>query len=188
MLKYYEIEMADEERWHLALIDNFPDGSEVDIWAYHRCKFLAEPKPVPFEIQVDGKRVDYNPTAFSPMVVSRRMADCLATVCAEDFQRIPAVVGGDKGDWEVINVLSCVDCIDHGASTMQYYPLDHPTKAGKPRGVIQLVLDPHRIGRHHILHPAGWRVATVVSAVVKTALEEIGATGIEYVAVTEETY
>lgn len=185
MLRYYELRMADAERWHLELMDKFPDGSDVDIWAYRRCQWLRGPKPVPFTIQVDGKRVDYNPTAFSPIVVSRRMADCLARVCPEDLQRIPAVVQGDTNEWEVINVLSSVDCIDHAASMIQYFPPDHPTKPGEPRGVVRLVLDPRRVGRHHIFHPTEWHVATVVSAAVKTAFERIEATGIEYVPVTE---
>jgi hypothetical protein len=185
---YYKINMADEERWHLAVMDNFADSSEVDIWAYHRCTLLDRPKPVPFRIQVEGKRVDYNPTAFSATVVSRRMADLIEGVAPWDIQRIPAIVQEDRGEWEVINILACADCIDHDGSLIQYYPENHPTKAGKPRGVVRLILDPARIQGHHIFHPAGWHVATIVSDVLKAKLEELGATGIEYTRVTDAAW
>jgi hypothetical protein len=82
-----------------------------------------------------------------------------------------------------MNVLPCVDCIDEKASHIQYFPAKH-AKAGKPRSIYPLVLDPSRIGSHHIFHPKDWRVATIVSEDVKNALDEIGATGMEYVPVT----
>jgi hypothetical protein len=112
------------------------------------------------------------------------MADVIERTAPNDLQRIPVVIDGEQGGWEIINVLPCVDCIDRQASLMQYYPADHPAKAGKPRGVIRLVLDPSRIGSHHIFHPKDWRVATIVSEDVRNALDEIGATGMEYVPVT----
>lgn len=184
MQPYFRLTMADEDRWHLEIEEHFSDGTPVDIWGYSRCLAIDNPKPVPFRIQVEGTRVDYTPTAFLATVVSRRMVEVLERMAPKDIQRIPALVDGKNSEWEVINILSCVDCIDHAASLIQYYPSNHPTNPGEPRGVLRLVLEPSRIGDHHIFHPKDWQVATIVSSVVKTALEEIGSTGIEYIPVT----
>jgi hypothetical protein len=180
MQPYFALTMADEERWHLEIEERFADGTSVDIWCYSGCSANGNPKPVPFRIQVPGRRVDYNPTAFLATVVSNRVAGILEGIAPNALQRIPAIVDGKTGEWEVINVLPCMDCIDQKASLIQYYPADHPTKAGKPRGVIRLVLDPSRIGSHQIFRLKDWRVAIIVSNVVKTALVGVGATGIEY--------
>ena len=188
MQEYFEMQMGDSDgEWCLAILDIYPNGSPVDIWAYNRCQPICEPRPVPFKIQLDGRRVDFNPTAFGAMVVSRRMADRFEQISPCEIQRIPANVEGESGEWEVINVLSCLDCIDEKASRIQYFPTNHP-KSGKPRSIFPLVLDSSRIGRHHVFHLKDWRVATIVSNVVKNAFDEIGATGIKYMPVTGIDY
>lgn len=183
MSNFFKITMDDENRWHLQILDSFADGSAVDIWAY-RCKTLPNPKPVPVRIQIEGTQVDFNPTVFSAIVASRRMAEAIEAIAPNDIQRIPALVEGGQGDWEVVNILPCIDCIDSERSLIQYYPTNHPTKAGKPRGIIRLVIDPSRVDGHHVFHPKDWEVAVIVSDVVKDALERISASGIEYIPVT----
>lgn len=184
MSSYFSMKIGDESRWHLQILEKFTDGSAVNIWAY-RCRALSNPKPVPFRIQVEGKRVDFNPTAFSAIVASRRMADAIEAIAPMDIQRIPAIIEGQASDWEVVNILHCVDCIDYERSLIQYYPANHPTKPGKPRGIIRLELDPSRISGVHVFHPEDWQVATIVSDVLKGALESICASGIEYVLVAD---
>jgi hypothetical protein len=184
MTRYYSLGMTDEDRWHLDLDQHFADGSPVDIWAYSRCEVIKHPKPVPFRIQVQGKRVDYNPTAFLVTVVSERMARVLEESAANDVQVIPAIVNGTTDRWNVINIITCVDCIDHHRSLIYYYPRDDHEKPGKPRGVLKLAVDAELIGDPQVLHPKDWVVATIVSEKVKMAVERIGASGIDFMLVT----
>lgn len=184
-MKYFKLAMANEDRWALAIERQYPDGREVDIWAYSMGQPAAK-DAVPFVVDVDGEIVDFNPTAFGSIVVSSEMAEILFRFASSEIQRIPAVVRGAVGDWEVLNVVSIVDCIDHERSKIQYFPLDHPEKPGKPRGIMKLVLDSDRAKGHHVFKPMDWLVATIVSADVKTALEDAGITGVEYWPATDD--
>ena len=130
--------------------------------------------------------MDFCPTAFGTIIVSSQMADVVEGMANAEIQRIPACVKGHDGSWEVLNVLSCVDCIDHEKSRIQYYPADHPEKPNKPRGVLKLVLDTERAEGYHIFKPEDWRVVTVVSEELKTALEGAEIEGIEYWRVSEK--
>jgi hypothetical protein len=182
---FYELVMNDDDRWHLKIARHFADGSPVDIWAYSRCERLFNPQPVPFSLDVDGVPVDYTPTAFGAIVVSARMADAIAQTAPNDVQRIPAIIDSDA-EWEVLNILPSPDCIDHDASVIQYFPEDpakcgvNADKAGQPRGVIKLVIDPGAVGGHHVLRPKGWSVVPIVSQAVKDSLDSLGVTGVEY--------
>jgi hypothetical protein len=186
MSKFYELAVGnDVDAWHLEAKDEFADGSPVDLWAYSRCERVDRPKPVPFAIQYDGVRIDHYETAFCVTVVSRRLAELWQDLASDDIQRIPAEVDGDSGEWEVINIVACVDCIDHTLSRITYYPTNHPEKPGKPRGVLRLALNPDRIGPHNVFHPRDWEVVTIVSNRVRQAMCEMGISGVDYWQVTE---
>ncbi|WP_417388322.1 imm11 family protein [Gimesia sp.] len=183
-MHYYQLVMATDDRWTLSICREFPDGSPVDKWAYTRCQTLASPSPVPFQVRVQGDAVDYNSTAFGCLVVSTRMGQIIEEISPDEIQRIPALVDAE-GDWEVLNLLHCVDCIDFERSDIQFYPDDHPEKAGKPRGVKKLRISGASVGSCHIFRPRDWTVAEIVSEKVKQALEGNGIKGIEYWPVTE---
>ena len=102
-----------------------------------------------------------------------------------DIQRIPAHVEADQGDWEVLNVLTRIDCIDPEKSIIQYYPPNHAENPSKPRGVVRLVLDAQRIGDHHVFRPKDWEIALIVSERVRNALKKAKVSGIEFRPVTE---
>lgn len=124
--------------------------------------------------------MDYEEAKFAIPIVSRRVADYLSDIAPDDIQRVPAVLPGDPGEWELLNVLTCIDCIDHSRSTIQYYPPDHPSKPGKPRTVIWLVLEESKIRGRHIFRPKGWEVKLIVSETIKDGLQALGATGLEF--------
>ena len=175
MADYFKLWLDDETRWHLELLAETPP---VDIWA---CERVTLPSPIRFGIQMPGVSMDFNPSCFAIPVVSKRLAELMESIAPYEVQRLPAIIEGDPADWEVLNVVSKVNCIDHERSCIQYYPKNHPEKPGKPRGVVSLVLDTNRANGHHVFRATDWEVALIVSEHVKTALEELGATGIEYV-------
>lgn len=178
MTAFFELRTADERRWHL---DVSTAESPLDIWA---CERIPGVDPIPLHVFQDGDRVDFERTSFAIPVVSQRVAELFAEFAPNDVQRIPALVEGDDNIWEVINVVTRVDCINFNESIIQYYPPNHPEKPSKPRGVVKLVLDADRIGEHRIFRPRDWEIAFIVSLGVKEALESIGATGVEFIPVT----
>lgn len=190
MRRYFELSLGpasatDDSRWHLRKLDVFADGTPVDMWGYRGCKPVADPKCVPFHVFAEGTKTDYTPTAFLTTVVSKRLADLWESFGPHDIQRIPASVDGVENEWEVINILTCIDCIDYQRSKASFYPPNDPERPNKPRGFLKLVLDPVRIGEHHIFQPIDWEVVTVVSEDLKHAMQEAGMTGVQYWRVTD---
>lgn len=121
---------------------------------------------------------------FGALVFSREAADVVSRVAPADIQRIPVEINA-PGEWEVVNVLKSVDCIDHDASIVHYYPPDHHEYPNKPNGIIKLMLDSSRISPDcHIFKVKNWRVATIVSETLKDALEEIDLVGVRFIKVT----
>lgn len=181
MQAYYQLVIADEERWHVEVEG---DEAPLDIWA---CNWVEMPPSMRFSVNVDGRRVDYGHTGWAAIpVISRRMADSLNSIAPDDIQRLPASVAGEAdGEWEVLNVLARPDCICHQKSNITYYPDNHPDKPGKPRGVIRLIIDADRVPGHHVFRPKDWEIALVVSDDVKSLLEVLGISGVEYWPVTE---
>jgi hypothetical protein len=183
-MHYYETVAADDLRWHLSMRESFTDGTPTDLRVYGWSKPIVEPKPVPFSIQIVGRPVEFNPTTFGALVLSKRAADLISGSADHEIQRIPAEING-PGEWEVVNTLSVHDSIDHERSIIQYYPLDHHRYPGEPRGVVKLVLDPARIPPDsHIFKPRGWLVTTIVSEALRNAFEEHDISGVEFVRVT----
>ena len=183
-LDYYELQINDEARWHLATLTKFDDNTDVDIWAYNKCSIVSNPKNVPFYVYEDGSHVDYNPTAFSAIIISQRLADILDRICPDDYQRIAVSIKNEIGNWYVANILNCIECIDHSKSTIQYYPQYHAEFPGKPRGVVRLVLDNTQIVNHHIFHVKDWKVAIVISETLKAEFETAGISGVEFTKIT----
>ncbi len=174
MGQYFIVGLGDDERWAL---DVASEEAPLNIWA---CRRVSVPSPIPLVKFEAGKRVEYDVARFAIPIVSRRVGEYLESVAPDALQRIPAVLPGDPGEWEVLNVLSRLDCIDHKQSTIVYYPPDHPEHPGKPRGVIWLVLDQSNLNGRQIFRPTGWEVKWIVSRKVKEGLEAMGVTGMEF--------
>ena len=179
VVRYLQLAPSCDSRWTLSIEEHFIDGSSVDEWAYSKCDFLEGARPVPFKVRVSGEVVDYNPTAFGAVVVSKRMAEIIDNVARSDVQWIPAIVDG-AGSWEVLNILTCMDCIDHQRSEIQYWPDEDPKRSRKPRGIKRLIINASAAQGHHILRPRDWMVVEVVSEELKRMLEASGITGVEY--------
>lgn len=184
-MNYFRLVADDDSRWHLQLANTFPNGEELDVWAFRKGVRYSGLQPVPLMVQREGKHVDYVPTAFGSEIVSKRMANIIDETAPDEVQRIPTVIPAE-GSWELINPLHVIDCIDHDQSDIQYYPPEHPRLAGNPRMVVRLVIDRNRTSGHDLFMPKGWRVATIVSERLKMALQEAGVSGIDYWPVSAE--
>lgn len=185
-MDYYELNTADDGRMALSIDKHFSNGTPVNKWDYSRCRPVTTEKPVPLSIYAPGSSVDYCPTAFGAIVVSRKLALLIDGIAPSNIQRVPAVIEDADEKLEILNILSSVDCIDHKRSIIQYYPEDHKEYPREPRAVVKLIVDARRIPEDkHIFLPAGWKVTQVISGRLKRTFEENHVTGIEYVSVTE---
>lgn len=84
----------------------------------------------------------------------------------------------------VLNSLRVVLCLDERRSELlEWTKNDHRSDlAGQYRQVTNLVVDCERIPRDaHFFRIDGWRVALIVSADVKEAMERVGCLGAKFV-------
>jgi len=169
--------------WDLAVDEGSWKKPSLDVWQYSRCERLVNLVPVPIAIEHTGTPADYDIDAFSVPIVSRRLADLLIEIAPHEIQLIPALIE-NPGEWFVLNVLSEVDAIDYKRSVMTFYEPEHPRLPGKPRGVVQLILDPAKVGDHRIFRLHDWMVAVVVSEAVKRRCELAGMTNMKFVPVS----
>jgi Immunity protein family (Imm11) len=173
-------------RWQIDIESTLPSGEWWDVWAYSIGN-PAQPPPYPFRISHEGPRSDVNITCFGTFVVSKSVANVVDAVADSEVQLIPVTIGGDTDEWFILNILSVVECIDYQRSQIpSYYPDDFEdaSRAGKPRGILRLVIDPERVGDHQIFRVKDWRVAVVVSEKIRAALDQSWAIGLRFEPVT----
>lgn len=175
MSAYFECDfVADESLWYLAIAT--PE-TPIDVW---ESREVDPSLVVRFKVFADGKRADFNRASHAIIVASKKLGELLHLIAPKDIQLVPAEVDGDSQPWWVVNVLSCLDCIDHLRSDITYYPTDHARTPGKPRAVLKLVIDPSRVEGHHVFLPKGWEVTLIVSDTVKEAMAQAQITGAEF--------
>ena len=198
--KYFEIEDDVEfrGRWYLnGLLDgsgreldsrDFTYGRPVDVGPPLRLSLADEDitvdveEPLRVSLRRKGKPLDFTFADFDMAVANKRTADLFAKVAPSEIQRLPVEVATRKEEFEIINVISQIDCIDEEKSEIEWWTEEdeRPDKIGTPQMISKLVIDPKRIPGTHIFRPKGWDVVIVVSDVLKKVLEEAKVTGIRF--------
>lgn len=131
----------------------------------------------------EGKPLDFTYAAHDMPVVTARVADLIAATAASDIQRVPVRVDKLDETFEIINVISLVDCIDTERSEIQWFEEGNkvrPDLAGTPEMITKLVIDSSRTDGHNVLRPKGWDMVIIVSGFVKDALEAAQVTGVKF--------
>lgn len=183
--KYFEL-MTDNDdlsAWELELDWELPNGEWKDVWKFTKGKRLFEDSPIEVRISEVGHHVDFNVANFSIPIVSKRFADLIADLAPDDIQRISVAIDGNN-DWEILNVLHCLPCIDFDRSVIDYGRGDSSSSdlaeiGPKPKGIRLLIIDPAKARNRNVLRVENWRVPIIVSKNIKEAIEESGFTGFQ---------
>lgn len=133
-----------------------------------------------------------------PLVVTERVGRLLGALAPEDLQRLPARVESMEGRYEVVKILTTIDCLDRERTRAQVLvPEDpQPVKTGTLSSLAPLLesrpdLNPLVMGDNVRLDAAGIEGARVfwvegrgtwpvVTEDVKVALDEEGVSGVVY--------
>lgn len=191
-MKYFKLtqnvsaEMA--HFWRLEIPTKSESGVDWNFWAFTKCTPAKAP-PYPFFVRKQGLQSELTFAAWEIPVVSSRVADIFQRLAPNDIERIPVEITDTSGNWEILNVLSCIDCIDHVASQIDYYPTnmmpwEDQSQSGKPRGVRRLVINTSLVGNHHVFRPRDWAVTVIVSEPVRNALIDAVVNGIRFTEVS----
>lgn len=183
MTKYFRVLAAKDavDRWFLrAPVNSF--GEEVDPRIFTESLACDVTDPLTLPVRRSGKVVDFNFADFDMPVLSAAAIDQLQSIAGVHLQRVPVAIPGITARFELLNVLDSVDCIDEKSSVYtKWTPADgRPEKVGEYRMFVNLRVDRQRAEGHHLFRIDGWKVALVISELVKQTLEGLNVSGVEY--------
>lgn len=197
---YYELidDLEAEGRWHLwGLYDGA--GVQLDEREFRYGNYLDPGPPLrvsmwnedtivdvapPLRLCIDrgGTPLDFTFTDELMPVVTSRVADILAAVAGSEIQRFPVKVEAMEQEYEIINFVSRIRCIDEERSILDWWTEEYgrPDLLGKALTIVKLVVDPSRIGVAQMFRLEESNIAIIVSDVVKQALEDARVSGIRF--------
>lgn len=170
-----------EDQWFLDAPHD-PDGNEIDPRTFTQGKRVVVSEGLVVPIGEPGAPLEFSFGAFDMPVVSARVGEVLEQLAPDDVQRIPVRIEGADGPYEILNVVTAIDCIDRDRTVGTVWTeADHRSDlAGEYRMIIELHLDSSRITSSRIFRVEGWEIALIVTEDVKAALEEIAPTGLQF--------
>ncbi|MBL8821904.1 MAG: hypothetical protein JNJ77_04895 [Planctomycetia bacterium] len=161
-------------------------GPPLRVSLAHEYRTIEVSQPLKVTLSRVGKPLDLTFAAFDMPVATIKTATLLASIADADVQRIPTQIESQTDEFEIINAISCIDCIDTQKSEIQWYEEGNevrPDLAGSPEMITKIIIDPDRVSGHHIFRPKGWVVAVIVSDVIKQALESSNVSRVMFSAV-----
>lgn len=184
-MKYYLLrdDLELPSRWFLGDIRN------VDNWGFSDpAPYFMEPAIYTLDVYRKGTAMDYTATeAFGVPVLSRKAKDALSGLPEIDepyYHTVlePVNVEGMpvEQDYFVMVIETQIDCVDEVRSDFQKYEVNDPVRpdrAGEYRSFFNLVVDPEKIGDHHIFRLKKHLGSIIVSEEVKRRFEDAGVTG-----------
>jgi hypothetical protein len=116
-------------------------------------------------------------------VVTKRTATLLRNICGNDFQSFAATINGYGKDFEVLNFLKVIPCLDEKQSDLLIWKKEdgRPDKIGQYRQLANIRIDSSQIQDSNIFKIAGWEIALIVSEKIKSEFVEEKITGIQFV-------
>ena len=198
--RYHELidDLHVAGRWHLdGLRDN--TGIELDsrefsygnyigpgpplrVSLWNEDKIINVTQPLRMSWSREGTPLDFTFTDDDVPVVTKPVADLLSQVAGADIQKFPIKIDKVEQEYEIINIVSRIKCIDATRSKLEWWTEEYgrPDLLGKALTIIKLVVDPCRIGDAHMFRLEESTITVIVSDVIKQALEEANVSGIKF--------
>lgn len=113
-----------------------------------------------------GEPLDFTFADFGIPIVRREIAVQLEALATNDVQRLPVVVEGERGEYDVLNIRSLVDCMDRKSSLITYWTEADglPEMVGQYLSVLNPGIIADRTGGHHVFRMSGWVPPIIVDA------------------------
>jgi hypothetical protein len=184
-MKYYLLrdDLEFSSRWFLGDVQN------VDNWGFNDpTPYFMEPAIYTLDVYRKGTEMDYTSTeAFGVPVLSKKAKDALSGLPEIDepyYHTVlePVNIEGMsvEQDYFVMIIETQLDCVDEARSEFEKYVVDDPVrpdKAGQYSAFFSLVIDPEKVGDHHIFRVKSHLGSIIVSEEVKRRFEDAGVTG-----------
>ena len=182
-MRYFDLsdDVAVPGRWHLGEVRR-ADGTEPRL----RAGMPLEPvEPLTVSVTHPGRVLEFSLTSFGIPIASAKLGEQIAALAPGDVQLVPVKIGGQEG-MVALNALRLIECVDEAQSIFsKWTERDHRRDlAGQYRQFVRLVLDSKAIPLDaHFFRVKGWKIALIVSEVMKQRMEEAGCFGARFVSV-----
>ncbi|WP_236215190.1 imm11 family protein [Metapseudomonas otitidis] len=191
-MKYYLLRQDNEilYKWVLG------DVRYVNNWHFSNPPVnFMEPGRYTLDVRFDGDEVDYSLAGYASVpVLSAKACGALSGLpeIDEPYRNVvfePVEIEGKHviQDYFLMIVETQIDCVDEERSDFSKYDFSDPVRpdmAGDYRSFFNLVVDPARIGSHHIFRLKKYLGALIVSEEIKLRFESAGVTGAAFESVS----
>lgn len=141
------------------------------------------PTPVTLEIGQHGKEVQFQLAAFGMPVVSCKIARVVREIAPGDVEFFPIEIAGAEGDYEIMNVISLLDCLDETRSDFSVWQEEdgRPDLLGQYQLISTARIDGARAAGHQLFRLSKFHVSLFVSDQIRLALEDRPHLGVFFV-------
>ncbi len=186
--QFFEIDPNDKDttRWYLGQPAT-PDGKALP-GAFRKGRSWPDSCPLTVEIRQAGVPASFNHSGFAEYIVMIDLMNRLRGILNPGvIQGIPVSVEGNSEQYEVLNALDIVDCVDEEHSYFSRWTAEdgRPDRIGDYK-MTTLRIDPERAKGRDLFRVKGWAIALICSEKVKQCLEDAGVTGIRFTPVVHE--
>ncbi|MFP2907196.1 imm11 family protein [Pyxidicoccus sp. 3LFB2] len=169
-------------RWHL---DNPTDseGRELDdSWQFTDGRPVHVPGRLKVPVEQPGRPLDFTLAGLAIPVVHVRVASVLTERAPADVQLVPVDIDGQPDQYLLFVATRLIRCIDEQASRIRLRDAEEgpPERGWQYASVRDLRIDKSKVGDAKVFRTEGWNIALVVSDDIKTALEQLGTTGVKF--------
>lgn len=184
LVKFYRLlaDPAAVSRWYLkAPIDS--SGNEVDSRVFTQgVPATTQLEGLIIPLRRKGTMIDFNFCDFDMVVTPAVLNAELAGLVGGGIQRIPVNVSSCDRDFEILNVIDLVDCVDEAASVFTKWTHEdgRPDKVGQYRMFARLCISAEAAAGHHLFRVREWPIALIASESVKLMFESRGVSGIRF--------
>ncbi len=186
MMQYFRLTLEVEIKgaWYLSeIVDE--QGKEVLASRFNHGKVFDFAKKLTVLPNVVGNPVDFRETSFAAPIVSSAFVAVVESFDPTAIQRIPVIVAPSTTGYEILNILTMLECLDYELTDVERYTNEYvfPEKLGQIKSLLNIRIRPEVAEGHHIFRLAEWWVVTIVSEALKNALEEKRFTGMKFIPV-----
>lgn len=188
--KFYDIGMDadDSTQWHLCQPTD-ENGTEVVAGRFRLAKQWDNAVRLKTRICNPGHAVSFSLGGHSEYFVTKILMDSLINALPLGaLQAVPVEIEGVETQYEILNALDIVDCVDESRTKFSKFPRwteedGRPEKVGDYR-INVLHIDATKATGHDLFRVKGWRIALVCSEHIRDLLISQGVTGIRFTLVS----
>jgi hypothetical protein len=186
-MKFYELkdDLEFPKRWHLKMPVCIEEKDEY-AWEFNTGSKVCyyDKKHFKIDLQYEGEILDFTFAGFDIPIVQKRVGEIIQDICENDIQRIPIIVEGREFlNFDILNIISKVDCIDREKSQYTLWSEDDGREdiVGHYKEVYPLHIKPSLIPKNcHIFRIDKYESVIVVSEILKNKLENMDIKGITF--------